>query len=269
MNACGGGGGGGGGATVSGSFHPGQTDQEFLDKANTFVKQKSTELGVQLTIAKLNTDQKAGFIVVHNPVRNTYNVYNTNGPTCEFCNMTVLGAVDGGTGSIFDDFNANFSMYSGSSIEKKGDSYYWYTSYESGDFISVGNGHFQQESLDAVISFEEVSGSTKDLEAAYAGRQDQVIEANSENIQASFGLSEEKSLDLAKMVFNISKNQFKSLTMKELNRFSKELLNVSMDELKLASQNPNSNQSALLLEKAAKANNISSEHMKAIIQNLF
>ncbi len=264
LNACGG---GGGGVTAPGPFHPGQSDQEFLDKANAFIKQKSTELGVQLSIAKLNTDQKAGFIVVHNPAKNNDSVYNINGATCEYCSMTVLGQVD--KGSFGSTFTSTFTIYSGSPVKKDGDSYYYYTDYNTGKYQADDKGYFKEVVYDVTVRFEEVSGGTKDLEAAYASRQDQLIEASSENIQASFGLSEEKSLDLAKMVYNINKNQSKSLTMQELNQFSKELLNLSMDELKSASQSPNSNQSVLLLEKAAKANNISSEHMKAIIQDLF
>ncbi len=66
-------------------------------------------------------------------------------------------------------------------------------------------------------------------------------------------------------------NQFKnkSMTSAELNMFSKELLNVSYNELKSAAKNPNAESTQALIERAARANEISTEHMKALILDLF
>ena len=108
--------------------------------------------------------------------------------------------------------------------------------------------------------------SSKDLERLYASHEHIVIDQTSKNLQTNFGLSEERSSEVARLMMNIQAHKIKSLTRSEFNMFSKELLNVSLQDFKEANS---AEKTEALIEKAAAANNISNEHMKSVLQEMF
>lgn len=118
------------------------------------------------------------------------------------------------------------------------------------------------------ISFEETCSSPKELEALFAQSEDIVIGHTAENVRAAFSLFEERSVDVDRLITQLNQYKNKSLTTAELNTFSKELLNVSYNELKSAAQNPQASSTDELIKRAATANEISNELMKALIQDL-
>lgn len=243
LAACGGGGGG-----------PKLSDAEFNSKATEFVKNKSKELNVELTIAKSSTKQQ-DYVVVYNPKIDRYQVYNVVNN-----DFTVVG-YNGSDSEVV-------SVSQGSYVTRNGDQYYLYETVSEKVWDDFWD-EWVYEDTDYKVTFEETSTSTKDLEALYAQSEDIILGQTSQNVQAAFGLSEERSMEVARLMTQLSQYKNKSLTTSELNMFSKELLNVSYNEWKAANQAPHSVSTEALIERAARANEISNEHMKAIIQDLF
>ncbi len=120
-------------------------------------------------------------------------------------------------------------------------------------FVSLAVPH-KGTNLALLGNFVLSNPNTKDLEALYAQSEDIILGQTSQNVQAAFGLSEERSMDVARLMTQLSQYKNKSLTTSELNMFSKELLNVSYNEWKAANQAPHSVSTEALIERAARAN---------------
>ena len=91
------------------------------------------------------------------------------------------------------------------------------------------------------------------------------------NLENQFGLSEERSLEVAKLVSNVSKiKKNRGVTSRDLDAFSQKPLGFNVDEAlkayeKLA-QGEGQNWEELM-ERAAQTNDISPESMKEIISS--
>lgn len=243
--ACGG---GGGGTPIS--------DAEFNTKAIEFVKNKSKELNVELAMVKTTTDQR-NFVVVYNPQSAKYQVYNVIND-----NNVVVG-IDYGTGHT-----GFVGIGQGEEVFRNGEKYFL-TSVDVETTFDPFKNAFVTSTYFYSVSFEETSSSPKDLESLYAQSEDIIIGQTAENVRAAFGLSEERSVDVARLMTQLNQYKNKSMTLSELNMFSKELLNVTYGDLKKAAQNPQAASTEILIQRAARANEISNEHMKALIQELF
>ncbi|MDC0253698.1 hypothetical protein OAK75_02290 [Bacteriovoracales bacterium] len=119
--------------------------------------------------------------------------------------------------------------------------------------------------------FEERNSSNKDLELIGSFLEKKNLQAKASKLENQFGLSEKRSLEVAKLIKNINKvKKNRGVTSRDLESFSKKLLGFNVDEAlkayeKLA-QGEGQNWEALM-EQAANKNDISPESMKEIISS--
>ena len=113
--------------------------------------------------------------------------------------------------------------------------------------------------------YESTVATAKDLEKMGGMAQSFKVLKDAEFYAAQYGLSESRSIEVAKMVSAFKQvSGSRSLTDADAESFSQELLGVSFGEVKSALTGTASNLDALI-EKAAEKNDISPEHMSEII----
>jgi hypothetical protein len=118
-----------------------------------------------------------------------------------------------------------------------------------------------------------ISGFTKDLEKVGAMSENAALEEMSAMIASEYGLSEERSLKIAKL--SQSWNQLsksRALTNADADAFTRELSGVSIEEMKSAENSMKQgsfSEMSTVLEKAAAVNNTSVENITAIMTKLF
>lgn len=109
----------------------------------------------------------------------------------------------------------------------------------------------------------------KDLEGMGADKEIIEVETSAENFQAQFGLSEERSFEVAKMVSAFNKVRSKrALTKNDRNIFTKSLLGVDYTSSKKALENHiQGEENALedILKKASERNGISPEDVQEMV----
>ena len=122
------------------------------------------------------------------------------------------------------------------------------------------------------VLYESKNNSQKDLEKVGRYIEDQKLDGLASRLGADYGLSENRSLEIAKLV-----SQFKNLkskrniTNKEMDHFSHKLLGLSYEKVKNAlgeyiQGTPENFE--LLIHNASKINNVDPEHMKEIMGEL-
>jgi len=181
-------------------------------------------------------------------------------------------------GSTDYNFAVDFSNY------RLGQSFYDYASthtyfggltyYSDGTFsCSTGCHKFDDSPAYTSMTFEKTSGSTKDLEKAAAFAEAMAVESSAQKMAAEFGLSEERSLKVAKLSQSWQKlSKSRALTDSDANAFSKELVGVDVSKVKAAAQavkEGSSNQMDEVLQRAAEVNGTTSENMAQIMSKFF
>jgi hypothetical protein len=120
------------------------------------------------------------------------------------------------------------------------------------------------------IYFSESSESVKDVEAMGANIEASKLDNLAETLAASYGLSEERANSVAKNISAYQKlSTRRSLTEKEKNFFSSELLGVSFKNAQNALTSGNTQDLNDLLEKAADKNGTSPEQISLILNEVF
>ncbi len=153
------------------------------------------------------------------------------------------------------------SSYDGEIYGPTSTVYYVWESTDEGFYISDGTG----------MIFEERTPSNKDLELIGSFLEKKNLQAKASSLENQFGLSEKRSLEVAKLIKNINKvKKNRGVTSTDLDSFSKKLLGFNVDKAlkayeKLA-QGEGQNWEALM-EQAAQTNDISPEAMKEIISS--
>ncbi|MES2964905.1 MAG: hypothetical protein V4760_13525 [Bdellovibrionota bacterium] len=232
--ACGGGGGGGTGPTPGPG--PGTVYYTHEQLAAEFVDRAWGEAGLDLSLAKTNTLQY-DYIVVYDYDYGTYDAY-------------YIGAYSPGM-NVANYINAySSSMYY--DLDYLGGNQYqdWYTG----------------------LVFEEGAPTSKDLAKVAAFKQEVRVQKSAKKIQADFGLSEERSREVAKLAVQLADAPKSSMTTNDYDNFSKELLGSSISQFNQAmKKSAEGDTSALngLLDKAAKVNGVGPEHMNKIVGELF
>ncbi len=216
-----------GGGSGGGSTSTGGVYYTHEQLAQEFVRRAYTDAGVKMTLMKTNT-LEYGFIVVEE--YGQYKAYSI-----EHYNV----------GENIRNFLINTQSYDGL------------------DYI----GSNQYKDFWTGLVFEETSASSKDLEMLAAVKEELNIDASAANLQANLGLSEERSVEVARLASQLSHSPKSSMTNKDYDMFAKELMGSSITQLK-AAQNSKPAMDALI-SKAAKVNEVSNEHMKGIISELF
>lgn len=117
------------------------------------------------------------------------------------------------------------------------------------------------------LIFEKGQVSPKDLEKMAALKEAYLLENQSEHLQVNFGLSAERSQEIAKLTKVWEKAGGKQLSIAEQDAFAHELMGFTFSELIESVQEGNGQSLEQLLEKAAFKNGTSPEHMRQIIES--
>jgi hypothetical protein len=121
--------------------------------------------------------------------------------------------------------------------------------------------------------FEQTAISSKDMDKAAAFAEAFAVDKMAANLSAEFGLSEERSLKVAKLAASWEKlSKSRALTNADADAFSYELTGVSIDDMENAEKAMMSGSMTELnsvIAKAAEVNGTSSENMSAIMMKLF
>ncbi len=130
----------------------------------------------------------------------------------------------------------------------------------------VGDGYYQGP-LGRL--YEESSASSKDLEKAGAITEGLKVNSIARKIQAEFGLSSERSLEVAELTAHWNKlSKTRSMTATDKNTFSYKLLGVNFNKVEAALndlQLGDRSSSEELLEQAAQINGVSREQMRDLV----
>ncbi|MBF0361344.1 MAG: hypothetical protein HQK49_10045 [Oligoflexia bacterium] len=120
--------------------------------------------------------------------------------------------------------------------------------------------------------FEDTSPSTKDLEKIGALKDEMKIANVREGLAADFGLSEERSAQIAKLVLQWNKlEKRRAMTDEDVRAFSKELLGVDLNTALNAykkSLQGDKHELDLFIKKASEANFITPEKMQLILNQI-
>ena len=253
LAACGGGGGGGtgggtvgggtgGGCTVScgggstgGGTGGGTTYYTHSELAAKFVDYAWDDASLDLSLAKTTTLQN-NYIVVYDYDYDTYDAY-------------YIGAW-----TPTQDVGSYIDLYS--------DMMYYDLDYLGGNLY---------EDWYTGVQFEEGSATSKDLAKLAAFRQHIQLKKATSNIQAQFGLSEERSQSVAKLAVQLAKTPKASMTTQDYDNFSQELLGSSITEFQKATKQSFEGDSSKLqdlMSKAAQVNGVGPEQMSKIMVEL-
>jgi hypothetical protein len=138
--------------------------------------------------------------------------------------------------------------------------------FTNGDLVPVtDNGNGTYTGTDGRL-YEVSSASGKDLEKVAGIQEALKVSTMAGNFASNFGLSEERSFQVAKTVAAFNKiSQSRNMTERDADYFTQEVMGVKFSELTQAVEGQNLNS---LIEKAAEINGVSPEHMEQIISEL-
>ena len=240
-----------------GNGSPRNDGRTFHDLAIEFVTDLNVSLGltdikyrqndIMVKLVKYDTDQM-NYIVIKN-VDESYTAIN------------IQGFEPGVDNPL--DYLERASTYNNLRFEDGGE--YWDSIDEvhrdREDYFYNSNG----------LRFEKVSGSSKDLAKIVAIKEAFAEKTNAEILSQNLGLSMERSLEISRLHSHWAKATKKSMTDKEMNNYSSELLGFGIKDLQKASIDYMSGDDRALDElilKSSEKNNISPEHARKIMESL-
>lgn len=277
ITACGGGGGGGGGggaAAAAGTTAPTATpapyNQTLHDQlAQEFITAATSE-GLSYTLVKADTQQQ-GYIVVQEG-DGTYEAFDVDNWTPGTSVSTFLADYSQLAPAGNNTYIANVS--SGYENIVWVPSGYW--SYDaSGDYIYTDTSSNVDEGwvdTSSTLTFEVAQPSTKDLQKLAAFKQAYAIEASSKKVQQKFGLSLERSTQVAKLALQV-KNTPK-MSDDDYDSLSKQLLGVPVSKLDAAIQKTQNNDSTAsddindIINQAATTNGVGPEEARSLLNSM-
>ena len=244
---CNSGGGNGGGA-------PGYTHNQLAQK---FVNQLNLDPEFSVTLVKSSTLHD-DFIVIYDPYTNTYDaidIYSYN------------PAFDNAADYYFDkSYNHYYGLYK---IPGYTD-YYW-------DYDIYGTPYLVSEYIPTRyhgygLVFEKTSATIKDLNKVAALREISEVKSTAKHLALTFGLSQSRANEIARLNQNWKKTSFKAMTAAEVDNFTTELLSFSMTDgiaAVKASAAGDSTKLNTLVKGAADLNGFTPEHAEKLMINLF
>ncbi|MBF0361350.1 MAG: hypothetical protein HQK49_10075 [Oligoflexia bacterium] len=120
------------------------------------------------------------------------------------------------------------------------------------------------------LVFEEQVASSKDLEKVGALLEQKQIEDLTTQLSADFGLSEDRAVEVAKLVSNWEKqSKRRNLTDADAQYFTKKVLGVDINSIERAYKNANIGEIEDLMSKIATHNQVSPENVRKIINSYF
>ena len=125
----------------------------------------------------------------------------------------------------------------------------------------------------STMVFEKTTASSKDLEKAAAFVEAYKVETMAANLSAEFGLSDDRSIEVAKLAASWNKvAKTRALTNADADAFAQQLAGVNFAQINSADQammNGSMNEMNAIITKAAAVNGTTSENMAAIMSKLF
>jgi hypothetical protein len=263
------------------------------EKAKNFVQALNASSASNYSLTKWNT-QIAGYVVVQNTATGEYVAYNLSlwNKDLPFSDFSAAA-----TGA--NDIVSNLFHFTEDRWEERSrtvtDSEYEYVDSGYWDYDEVWDedvwvdtsgyewvDYSYTEYYDELVTyhyyegnglvFDETDGKTKDLEKIGALAESGKINALGSAIASDYGLSESRSIELAKLATNYAKvSQNRAMTEKDLKSFSTEVLGTDLSTFQKAIENDkqgNENNLEDLIEKAAELNGTTPEHFSKIISNL-
>lgn len=246
----------------NGDGAPGYSHNELAEK---FVKELNLDPEFNVSLSKRSTLRK-NFIVIYDPYTRSFDAINID---------NYDPAVDNAT----DYYNNNSERNYFNLEELPG--YYQYNYryvYQGVDY--EGRAIYDWEYVpewvptryrDPVsnIYFEKVKATPKDLAKVAALTEIAVLKKKSEFLAANYGLSLERSKEIARLTGYWKKATVKGMTDKERDRFSSELLGFSISEgVEVMSSSAGTGLSELI-DRAAAQNEITPEHAAKLMQKVF
>ncbi len=135
----------------------------------------------------------------------------------------------------------------------------------------IGDGLYEDRVTGAL--FEKTAATSKDLGKMKAMKEQYELAQTASNISLKFSLSQERSLEIAKLNKYWAVASKKAMTDKEVNSFTKELLGFSLTEAKNTykdfTEGASSSEMDKLIQKAAYKNSISPEHAEKLMLQIF
>jgi hypothetical protein len=202
--------------------------------ASEFVRRLNLDLGYDVELVKSNTRQ-FNYIVVYDYDFDTYDAYYIGG------------------------FNPGESIGRFVDLNK---------SREYLDLDPIGGGLYQD--YDTGLVFEKVQPSPKDRMKMQAFKEALALQKGTEQLQAQFGLSQERSFEIAKLAVVMQKRS--DLTTADYDRFAQGILGHSISEYQAAAKKKLSGNGAdlnALLADTAQLNGVSPEQMNKIVGSVF
>jgi hypothetical protein len=228
----------------SGGNGTGTTTYTHKQLADRFIYELDLDGEFEVEMVKNSTNQ-ANFIVVYDVENDSYDALN------------ISGFVPGITNP--SDFFANALTYFDLDVIPS----------HQGTSGSVSTAYRDRSSG---LSFEKTVSSPKDLAKLTALTELHIINRTAENYSAALGLSMSRSLEIAKLNTHWRKASVKSMTQKEVDAFTTELLGFSMTSGIQAMQSSsvgNDNAIIKLVERSAGKNGITPEHARKLMTHVF
>ena len=121
----------------------------------------------------------------------------------------------------------------------------------------------------STMVFEKTTASSKDLDKAAAFVEAYHVNAMAANLASEFGLSDDRSIEVAKLAASWSKlAKTRALTNSDADAFAQQLAGVNFAQINSADQammNGSMNEMNVIITKAAEVNGTTSENMTAIM----
>lgn len=228
----------------SGGNGNGTTTYTHKQLADRFVYELDLDGEFEIEMVK-NSTKQANFIVIYDVANDSYDAIN------------ISGFVPGTTNP--SDFFVNALTYFDLDIipSHQGTSGWVKTAYRD---------------RNSGLSFEKTIASTKDLAKLTALTELHIINRTAENYSSALGLSMTRSLEIAKLNAHWKKASVKSMTQKEVDAFSTELLGFSMSSgVQAMKSSLAGDDTAIisLVKKSANKNGITPEHARKLMTHVF
>lgn len=219
-------------ACSGGGGGPTETLHERM--AREFVNRVNVDVyGYNLTLVKTNTE-RLDYIVVYDNKFGTYDAYWIGGYS---------------VGQNLSDYLA----------------YYQYTFYYDLDYI--GNNRYRD--YDSGNIFEKTSADTKNLAKMQALREEIAISKKAEELRATYGLSEEKSVNTARFAYKIKTSPAGTYNAKDFDAFAKDLTGTSITEFQNVVASGDKVALNEKLEKAGQVTGMGTEGVNKLINEMF
>lgn len=259
----------------NGDGHGGDSHNELAVK---FVQELNLDADFNVTLAKKSTLQ-SNFIVIYDPLTDSYDAIN------------IDNFVPGSTTSTASDYYYNNSARSFFDLDvipahyetEYRDVYVTDTYYDSYCDCYIDDSYWTTELYDVYIPtryrdrasgilFEKVTATPKDLAKMSAIKEAHTIQKSAEYLSSEFGLSLNRSKEIASLTNHWKKASKKGMSASETDKFATELLGFSLSSGISAYKDSLAGDSSSLdslIEEAASVNDITPEHANGLMTKVF